>query len=110
MHGPVTVICPEHGPFSQNALAHVLGAGCQKCGYKRISKSKITPFAEFVRKANEIHANKYRYEKSSYIDTRHHITILCPEHGAFSQNGQTHLAGSGCPVCANLKKGNSKRR
>ena len=30
----VTIICPEHGEFKQKAANHLMGQGCQKCGFK----------------------------------------------------------------------------
>ncbi len=30
----VTIICPEHGEFKHKAANHLMGQGCQKCGFK----------------------------------------------------------------------------
>lgn len=29
---PVTIVCPEHGPFQQNPYSHLSGCGCPVCG------------------------------------------------------------------------------
>lgn len=34
----VTIICPEHGPFSTRASSHLLGTGCGKCMNKQSKK------------------------------------------------------------------------
>ena len=50
----------------------------------RIRESTYTK-DEFIKKANEIHNNKYDYSKVNYIDSRLKISIICPEHGEFKQ-------------------------
>lgn len=55
---------------------------------------------EFIEKSSKIHNNKYDYSKSHYIDSRHKVCIVCPEHGEFWQYATNHLQGHGCPVCS----------
>ena len=42
----VTIICPEHGEFKQRAANHLMGQGCQKCGFKSqlLLFEKLTSF------------------------------------------------------------------
>jgi hypothetical protein len=41
----ITIICPEHGEFEQQAMIHLMGCGCQKCGKKYIkSESEVKDF------------------------------------------------------------------
>jgi hypothetical protein len=54
---------------------------------------------DFVKKAIDIHGDKYDYSHSIYINSRSHINILCKKHGLFSQRANNHLAGQGCPKC-----------
>lgn len=54
----------------------------------------------FIRKANEIHNNRYDYSKSLYINTITKTAIVCHEHGVFYQAPKHHLRGSGCPRCS----------
>ncbi len=58
--------------------------------------------SEFIIRATEIHGNKYDYSKTSYINKRTKIRIICKEHGEFSQWPQSHLSGCGCPECGKL--------
>ena len=90
----ITIICPEHGPFTQRASAHLLGQGCPKCAdNQKIDKE------EFIRRAREIHGNKYDYSKVDYINNYTKVIITCPEHGDFEQFPHSHLQGNGCQKC-----------
>ena len=54
---------------------------------------------EFVKKAIEVHGDKYDYSKVKYVDTKTKICIICPKHGEFWQTPHSHLSGQGCPKC-----------
>lgn len=54
---------------------------------------------EFLTKANTVHGNKYDYTKTVYVNAKTYITITCPLHGDFSQQGYAHLRGRGCKHC-----------
>jgi hypothetical protein len=56
---------------------------------------------EFVTKAILIHANKYDYSKTCYVNSHTNIIIRCPEHGDFLQLPNNHLSKRGCPRCGN---------
>ena len=63
----------------------------------------------FIKKAKEIHGNKYGYSKTEYVNNRAKVCIICPEHGEFWQSPYLHTNGSGCPKCAKMLNGASKR-
>ncbi len=102
-HTKVCIICPEHGEFWQRADSHLSGIGCPKCSkkYKYITE-------EFIKKAREVHCNKYDYTKTQYKGGRQKICIICPEHGEFWKLPYEHLNGKGCPKCVNKKFTNIK--
>lgn len=56
---------------------------------------------EFVKKAKEIHGDKYDYSKVDYKSTKEKVCIICKEdgHGEFYQRSSNHLKGNGCPKC-----------
>lgn len=55
---------------------------------------------EFIKIANEVHNNKYTYEKTNYINTSTKVTITCPEHGPWEQTPNAHtIKKQGCPSC-----------
>lgn len=101
LKGKVCVICPDHGKFYQISNDHLQGRGCPKCG----GTIKLTN-EEFIKRAKEIHGNKYDYSKVGYKNKSAKICIICKEggHGEFYQVAGSHLQGYGCPVCS----GNAK--
>ncbi len=94
----VTIICPIHGEFEQTPHDHLSGKGCIKCsGHKR----KTTE--EFIDAAKKVHGDKYDYSKVEYKNNKTKVCIICPKHGEFMQQPNSHLAGIGCPSCSNSK-------
>lgn len=94
---PITIICPLHGPFVQQASSHYNhGSGCSQCA--RL-KHCITQ-EEFIERAQMIHGNKYDYSKTIFSGVKNPIVIICKEHGEFTQNAGSHLEGHGCIKCA----------
>ena len=92
-HTKVTIICPEHGEFAQTPRDHLSGKGCPKCAGTFMDRDY------FIEKANVVHGNKYIYDKVEYVNTHIKVTIICPEHGEFTQTPSNHLNGKGCPKC-----------
>ena len=98
-HTKVCIICPEHGEFWQKPDNHLNGWGCKKCGLKISSEKQTLTTEDFIKRAKEIHGNKYDYSKVNYIDTKTKVCIICPEHGEFWQTPNNHLHGYGCKKC-----------
>jgi len=65
---------------------------------------------EFIRRAKLVHGDKYDYSKVNYVNNRTKVIIICPEHGEFEQVPDSHLRGSGCPICRWKKAKESIRR
>ena len=97
----VCIICPEygHGEFWQSPDTHIQGCGCHKCGRRKTADSRRLSKEEFIKKANEVHYNKYDYSKVKYIDSQTKVCIICKEHGEFEQIPSNHTRGAGCPKC-----------
>ncbi|MCA9749281.1 MAG: hypothetical protein KC414_09250 [Romboutsia sp.] len=104
----VKIICPTHGLFEQLPNSHLNGSGCNKCGDEITIIKKTTSFDEFVKQANKIHNNKYKYVQLAYVNTNNRVKIVCPEHGEFEQKGYSHLQGKGCLECAKELNGGYK--
>lgn len=66
---------------------------------------KLT-FEEIIKRAREVHSDKYDYSKTEYTKAKEKVCIICPKHGVFFQNIYNHLNGHGCPKCAKEKKSN----
>ena len=100
----VCIICPEHGEFWQTPSSHLKGSGCPKC----CSNFKLTK-ETFIKKAREIHGDKYDYSKVDYKNTKTKVCIICPEHGEFWMTPNSHLLNQGCPKCGDIATGNKLR-
>ena len=59
---------------------------------------------EFIKRAKEIHGDKYDYSKVEYINSQTKVCIICPEHGEFWQRANEHLQGRGCLKCCHDKR------
>ena len=55
---------------------------------------------EFIQRAKNVHGDKYDYSKVQYVDSATKVCIICPEHGEFLQNPNSHIRGIGCSKCA----------
>jgi hypothetical protein len=99
----VCIICPEHGEFLQTPYNHTRGQGCPKCKGDKIRESKTLTKKEFIKKAREVHGDKYDYSKVNYVNSQTKVCIICPEHGEFWQIPNSHLRSRGCNKCGNEK-------
>lgn len=108
IHEPVSIRCPEHGPFEQSLQMHRQGQGCPTCAMNRRLASNRARAEEaamqFVSKANCVHNGLYDYSKSVYIRVHNKVEIVCADHGSFWQVPAAHLQGQGCPHCANDRR------
>lgn len=96
----VCIVCPEHGEFYQTPYKHVKEKNaCPKCSGKVKYSTE-----EFIKKAREIHSDKYDYSKVEYVNAYTKVSIICPTHGEFWQTPSGHLNGSGCPKCKGKNK------
>lgn len=62
---------------------------------------------QFIKKANQIHSNKFDYKYCVITNSRDKICIICPIHGQFWQRADSHLQGNGCSNCARFIKNKS---
>lgn len=98
-HTKVCIVCPIHGEFWQLPNNHLNGHGCEQC-YR---DDKVYDTDSFIRKAKEIHGDKYDYSKAEYINNHTKVCIICPIHGEFWQVPNSHLSENGCPKCIQSK-------
>ena len=94
----ILIICPIHGEFLMEPRNHLRSkSGCNKC---KINKN-ITD-KEFIKKAKEVHGDKYDYSKIKYKNKFSKLNIICSIHGEFEQVARNHImSGCGCQKCAN---------
>ena len=95
----ITIICPKHGEFKQQANSHLSGHGCPICAIEKNSDKKRLSIEDFIEKAKKVHKDKYIYSKVDYKTAKDKVCIICPKHGEFWQEAFSHLQGHGCPIC-----------
>lgn len=101
----VTIICPDHGPFSQVAAVHLRGNGCSECGGNRKHSTE-----SFIEKARSVHGDRYDYSQAEYKTVHKAVRIICPDHGLFTQSASNHFAGKGCPECGRFAASDARRK
>lgn len=100
-HSKIILICKEHGEFEQKPHNHLTGYGCIKCVDRTLRKSCKE---DFIKKAIQVHGDKYDYSKFIYINCKTKGVIICNEHGEFEQNANNHLQGKKCSKCSGCYK------
>ena len=104
-HQKVKIVCLKHGIFEQDPQSHLAGHDCKKCHYEHFNKScKKLTLEEFIKRAKEVHGDKYDYSLVDYKNGQAKIKIICPKHGVFEQRPGNHMLGQGCPMCCGKNK------
>ena len=99
-HSQISIICPEHGEFSQVISSRINGHGCQKCYFKsKVGKYRIDE-DEYMASFLDIHKDRYDYSKVVFCGAEGKIDIICRVHGVFRQTANVHRGGANCPKCA----------
>jgi len=70
--------------------------GFTPCILSAVNKTEV-----FIKMCNEVHKNKYSYDKTIYLNNKSEVIITCPTHGDFKQLPHVHSIGNGCKLCAN---------
>lgn len=94
----VLITCPIHGTFMQNAGVHLRGAGCFHCGRIKAIDNTRTPINDYIKKAREVHGEKFDYSLVKFQSVNDEIEIICPVHGLIKQRASGHLK-YGCARC-----------
>lgn len=95
------ITCKIHGDFSQSPNNHLYGKGCPRCRYDANQKKHQMGLGNFMAFANNRFNNKFDYSGVVYVNCDLPVSIVCPDHGQFSQTPYTHLrAVAGCPKCS----------
>lgn len=98
----VKLICPKHGEFNILPLNHLFKhkpQGCPKCGIEKCAVARSFDNNEFIRRARNVHGDRYNYSNVEYYRSDGKLKIICPIHGEFKQIARNHLQGQGCPKC-----------
>lgn len=102
----VKIFCNIHKKFfEQTPNDHLCGKGCVQCGLDKQVSERTGNIETFIKRANDVHNFKYNYSKVVYVNARTPVEIICPIHGSFFSNPDTHLRPSGCKKCGRIKTG-----
>lgn len=96
----VVITCRQHGNFTQTPNQHLRGFNCPLCAAVKAGRSRTGSFDNWLSKANRIHDFKYQYKPPTKFKSTGMITMICPDHGEFSQVAYDHVRGVGCPMCS----------
>lgn len=105
-HTKVAISCPQHGEFYQKPNNHLSGKGCEPCAfeYRARTKSDRVSSVEFLRRAMEVHGEKFQYNLEEYLRYDFKITMICPKQHEFKQSPEAHVRlKQGCPFCKESK-------
>lgn len=97
----IDVKCPKHGVFTMKAISFYKHVTCPNCDLEYRTN-------EFLRRAKEIHGERYNYAKVKYKDKRTPVEIICKVHGSFMQRPEDHWRGYGCSRCSKKHKPTTK--
>ena len=97
----VNCICKICGEVFDGIPANMLsGAGCNKCGNKKIGEKLTKPFLQFKEELYNVNPNVSIL--GEYTKQSSHIHVKCNVcNHEWSPLGTSLLSGFGCPMCAN---------
>lgn len=104
----VTITCKIHGDFEQAPDPHLKGHGCAKCRNEGNADRNLLSVEDFIKRAREIHGDKYNYDLVNYTGVDNPVKIICPVHGEFKQIPYVHLHSCGCRKCGNKIRAEKK--
>jgi very-short-patch-repair endonuclease len=111
-HIKIEISCHRHGIFLQTPASHLNGNGCPKCKSEHIGNLCRNSTEYFIKKAIEVHQDKYDYSCSIYANARTPLNIRCKTHDIiFKQSPNNHISGKkGCPLCGDISTGSKRRK
>lgn len=100
------IICKKCGNIFEMSLNNHIyqKQGCKFCSHRSYAYTTD----EFIKRAREIHGDRYDYSKVKYKNKYEKVCIICPEHGEFWQMPDKHVnSKQGCPKCSSFHKMNT---
>lgn len=95
----IIITCKVHGGFQQSLDKHSQGKHCPKCACETNGLALTKNHENWLKDFKAIHGDRYEYPKEGIVGKGTKITIVCKEHGEFTQTPASHLRGCGCPTC-----------
>ena len=93
----VEIVCNRCGNhFLQLAGNHLKGKGCRGCSLSQVETRGVRQ-ETFIKKAKDVHGDKYDYSMVDYIDNRTYVRIRCNRcFNIIETTPSNHLRGSDC--------------
>jgi len=79
----ITLKCKKCGNIRHTNANNIYRYGCKICSSRAEGEKRKLGIEEFIKKAKEVHGDKYDYSKVNYINYNTPVTIICPIHGEF---------------------------
>jgi len=97
------VVCNLHGIYNKRISNHInKKQGCPTCAFEKRGKDQRNNNEDFIKKAKEIHGDKYDYSLVDYQGITYKIKIICKIHGEYEQLPLNHFKQN-CPNCCKNK-------
>ena len=100
------ILCKIHGEeFEMSYVHHIQSKrGCKKCTYDKLRNKYSKTLEQFIEDSKKIHGDYYDYSKVNYVNSITDVEIICPHHGSFFQEPNSHcINGRGCKKCATIR-------
>jgi len=72
----VDINCSVHGKFSQLPNVHLMGSGCGRCGYEKVSESHLSSKEKFIQKCLQKYGDKFDYSLVDYKGSKSKVCII----------------------------------
>lgn len=105
----VKIICERHGEFTQRAISHIKGHGCERCSYEERGSNSVIDPSIVLNRFRDLNGEEFEYDMTSYKDTVSKMRIRCKKHGWFLQSPSKHIGGRKCPSCKDSLLGDRSR-
>jgi predicted nucleic acid-binding Zn-ribbon protein len=93
------ILCKKHGEFWQLPPDHYR-FGCKKCGLEKSGQAASMDTGEFIKKAIQVHGDRYDYSKTIYKRLKTKLIVTCKIHGDFETTPFNHIHNkSNCSKC-----------
>lgn len=96
------VTCKEHGDFNPLPSPFKQGKNsCPKCARKKQFQTND----DFIAVAKKTWGDRWDYSQTIYTGMRNPIDVICPKHGKFSTQAQSHINGTmSCKGCSPINE------
>jgi len=100
LRSPITVICPNHGPYVSTLGTHMRGSNCLKC----VNEAQTKTLSTFIQESKDLYGDLFSYEFTKYVNKETKLLLTCTSCGNLvTTTPGNHLHGGstgGCSTCS----------